>query len=66
MPSSRPDEIYAEQLPLGLTRAGYYGYGLWHAHPQDLPVNIGDVGYVAVGCWLRLFNILKAEDNPAK
>ena len=63
--SARPEEIYAEQL--GLRRSGYYGYPLWEARPVEggLPADIGDVGYVEEGSWIRLFNMFKPDGPPA-
>ncbi|KIJ47271.1 hypothetical protein M422DRAFT_66584 [Sphaerobolus stellatus SS14] len=60
----RPEVIYAEQL--GLKRAGYYGYPLWQAEPAaGLAADIGDVGYVSQGSWIRLFNVFKPADDAA-
>lgn len=53
---------YAEQL----VRRGH-GLPLWHPEPQPEPfgeTDIGDVGFVSEGRFIRLFNALHTADHP--
>lgn len=53
------DLIYADQL------YGHgYGHPLWHPEPNSTgEVQIGDVGYIFEGAFVRLFNILLPPDD---
>lgn len=53
--------VYAEQL---VGRG--YGLPLWHPEPAEPfgEVEIGDVGYVSEGTFIRLFNALRPADDP--
>ena len=52
--------IYAEQL---VGRG--YGLPLWHPEPAEPfgEVEIGDVGYVSEGAFIRLFNAMRPADD---
>jgi len=55
-----PHEIYAEQLGL----LGFYGHALWQANPHnEPPVDIGDIGYIEAGAWVKLFNATKPPED---
>ena len=53
--------VYAQQL----TMLGH-GYPLWKGTPSNCPpgVQIGDVGYLSEGEFIRLFNALRPADDP--
>ncbi|GJE89743.1 hypothetical protein PsYK624_058490 [Phanerochaete sordida] len=53
--------VYAEQL---VGRG--YGLPLWHPEPIGPfgDVQIGDVGYISEGAFIRLFNALHSKDDP--
>lgn len=41
-------------------------YALWKADSFDaLPVDIGDVGFITDGAWIKLFNVTKSWDDPS-
>ncbi len=44
-----------------------FGYALWEPDPgeNNLPVEVGDVGYIREGKFHRLFNALLPEDHPS-
>ena len=44
-----------------------YGHALWEPSPPSLhsPVEIGDVGFVREGRFIRLFNALLSADHPS-
>lgn len=43
-----------------------YGYPLWHPElPDDLEIQIGDVGFLRNGAFWRIFNATKAEGEPS-
>ena len=52
--------IYAAQL---VSRG--YGHPLWQPEPTRLgePL-LGDVGFLQEGCFYRLFNSMKSQDDP--
>ena len=55
-------DIYAQELfPLG------FGHPLWYPQPSGLTgnqtIDIGDVGYIEDGAFVRLFNVTKDEDG---
>ena len=54
--------VYAEQL---VGRG--YGLPLWHPEPTQNfgEVEIGDVGYISEGTFIRLFNALRPAGDPA-
>jgi hypothetical protein len=62
MPPSPPDEVYRDQL-ISL----FYGHALWSPDPalQYERVEIGDVGYVKDGYFVRMFNVLLPWDHPS-
>ena len=51
-------DVYAEQL-FPMT----YGHALWYPQPDELtghqPIEIGDVGYIMDGAFVRLFNVTR-------
>lgn len=53
--------VYAQQL----TMLGH-GYPLWKGTPSNCQpgVQIGDVGYLSEGEFIRLFNAMAPEDDP--
>ena len=62
MSSTRPWDIYAEQLfPVG------YGHPLWIPEPNNnrREIDIGDVGWLKDGEFRALFNSMKPEGDPA-
>jgi hypothetical protein len=43
-----------------------FGYPLWQPDPgEDKPVAVGDVGFIHLGRFHRLFNILLGKDDPS-
>ena len=54
-------DIYAQQL-----FHHRYGYPLWMPEydPRLGEVEIGDVGYVSEGAFIRLFNAMRPADDP--
>ena len=56
-PPLDPWRIYVENLvSLG------YGYPLW---PPQFNADVGDVGYIAMGRFVRLFNVLKENSQSS-
>ena len=56
-------DIYREQLSI---KYPTYGYALWNPSPSNPnnPVEIGDVGFIYKGKFIRLFNAqISAEDQ---
>ena len=56
-------EIYAQQL-----FGKGYGHALWYPEPStdltaDQKIEIGDVGYIVDGSFIRFFNVMKGEDD---
>ncbi|EKM58783.1 uncharacterized protein PHACADRAFT_248873 [Phanerochaete carnosa HHB-10118-sp] len=52
-PPSAPDEIYASSL-----QTLYLGHALWYPEPHGTgEPQIGDVGFVNEGAFIRLFNL---------
>ena len=58
-------DIFREQLGL---RYPNYGHALWDPRPNspDKPVEIGDVGFIRMGKFHRLFNALLPADDPSQ
>ena len=55
-----PSSIYTEQLPT----VGE-GDAIWLPEPHvSGEVQIGDVGYILEGAFVRLFNVISPEDHP--
>ena len=55
------EDVYAREL----FKCGK-GYPLWQpeATEDDVEVELGDVGYLDKGCFCRLFNACRSEDDP--
>ena len=61
MPNMTAWDVYAQQLiMLG------HGYPLWKGTPSNCQpgVQIGDVGYLSEGEFIRLFNAMASADDP--
>ena len=61
-PHPPPSDVYAASLlPVG------EGYALWYPEPHDSTgePQIGDVGYVRQGAFIRLFNINTSRSEHA-
>ena len=45
-----------------------HGYALWNPDPwrPDIPVQVGDVGYLREGKFYRLFNACLSADDPSQ
>jgi hypothetical protein len=58
-------DIFREQLGI---RYPAYGHALWDASPDipDIPVEIGDVGFIRMGKFHRLFNALLPADDASQ
>ncbi|KAF8056506.1 hypothetical protein FPV67DRAFT_639679 [Lyophyllum atratum] len=56
-------DVYADQL-----RELRRGYALYYPepHPEEGPVEIGDVGFTKQGAFYRLFNVSRPPDDPAQ
>lgn len=60
MPLSAPASTYADQL----TSLGF-GLPLWHPEPgRNEQVEIGDVGFLHDGQFIRLFNVTRPTHDP--
>jgi hypothetical protein len=57
-------DIFREQLAI---KYPSYGHALWGPSPRDpnIPVQVGDVGFVRRGKFHRLFNALLPADDPS-
>lgn len=56
--------IFREQLSI---KYSSYGHALWEPSPPkpNIPIKVGDVGFIRTGRFHRLFNaLLSAEDQP--
>ncbi|EKM58779.1 uncharacterized protein PHACADRAFT_248869 [Phanerochaete carnosa HHB-10118-sp] len=62
-PPSSPDEIYASSL-----QTLHLGHALWYPEPHETgEPQIGDVGFVYEGAFVRLFNLdASAPDKAVK
>jgi hypothetical protein len=58
-------DIFREQLAINCNS---YGHALWEPSPGELytAVTVGDVGYIRVGKFHRLFNALLPADHPSQ
>lgn len=58
-------DIFREQLAI---RCPAFGPALWDPEPTNpgTPVQIGDVGFIRRGKFLRLFNAMKPADDPSQ
>jgi hypothetical protein len=58
-------DIFREQLAINCNS---YGHALWDPGPGELytAVTVGDVGYIRVGKFHRLFNALLPADHPSQ
>ncbi|KAF8266280.1 hypothetical protein EI94DRAFT_217613 [Lactarius quietus] len=63
-PSLAPPDIFRDQLAL---KYPGYGHALWEPNPGGLhnAVEVGDVGYILHGKFMRLFNALRPADHPS-
>ena len=57
-------DIFREQLAI---KYPAFGHALWDPEPRnpDTPVQIGDVGFIRRGKFLRLFNAMLPADDPS-
>ena len=57
-------DIFRDQLATTYPR---YGHALWNPRPtrSDRPVEVGDVGFIRWGTFLRLFNALLPADDTS-
>jgi len=51
-------DVYREKLGIAHPE---HGHALWH----PTSVDVGDVGYIRGGIFIRLFNALHPEDHPS-
>jgi len=58
-------ETFREELG---TKYPTYGHAIWEPDPggQYDAVEVGDVGFIREGCFLRLFNALLPADHPSQ
>ena len=57
-------DIFRDQLAI---KYPFYGHALWEPNPGELyhAIEVGDVGYILQGKFLRLFNVLLPADHPS-
>lgn len=57
-------DIFRDQLAI---KYPFYGHALWEPNPGGLyhAIEVGDVGYILRGKFLRLFNVLLPADHPS-
>lgn len=57
--------IFREQLAIKYPE---FGHALWEPSPRrsDMPVEVGDVGFIRRGKFYRLFNALLPADDPSQ
>jgi hypothetical protein len=58
-------DIFREQLAI---KYPSYGHALWEPCPRkpETPVQVGDVGFIRGGNFIRLFNALLPADDPSQ
>jgi hypothetical protein len=63
-PSMAQHDIFRDQLAINYP---VYGHALWEPNPGGLyhAIEVGDVGYILQGKFLRLFNALLPADHPS-
>ena len=63
-PSMAQHDIFRDQVAINYP---VYGHALWEPNPGGLyhAIEVGDVGYILQGKFLRLFNALLPADHPS-